>query len=92
MNRWESFLEGLASTGGAILLLFVSVMLLGILCVHMLHHQGYPQDVVSTFLTMFGGANGALWATLQSRAKPTNGNTTTHSETTIIKDTPKETK
>lgn len=81
MKRWNDFLESLATGGGAIFCLMAFVVLFGCVSLHMLHHQGYSEQMVTTFTSLLTGFAGALLGALTARSKPPNGNTAITAET-----------
>jgi hypothetical protein len=78
MNRWETFLNSLATRGGNILLLTFFVLFLGVLVVHVLHHPETNADVKTVLLSTFSGFTGALIAALQGGGSRQRNNEQPH--------------
>ena len=84
LNKWQDFLQGLATRGGAIFTLVVMVLLFGLLTFHILHHADDPQ-VTTVILSTFSGFCAALLTMLTTQATKTpNGPTQIETETHTI--------
>jgi hypothetical protein len=82
MDRWNSFLDSLATRGGSIFLMSGFVAGLVGLIIHLLHTHA-TGDVTTVILSAFSAFEGALLTVLTSTARvPTNGNGTTTTSTT----------
>lgn len=90
MKRWNDFLDSMATGGGAILALMFFVVLFGFVSLHVMHHPGYSEQMVTTFTGLLTGFAGALLGALTARSKPVNGGASVHTEVQTVIDKPKE--
>jgi hypothetical protein len=84
MNRWERFLDGLATAGGNLLLLVLMVLLFSAALLHIMHHPTeISQAMSTTFSNILMAFVGALGNALTQRFKTQdrNSSTTTDSVT-----------
>jgi hypothetical protein len=70
MDRLEKLLDALATPGGSIALLGIFTLLFAIASVHIMHHGGYSEQMITTFTGLLTGFAGALLAALSTRSKP----------------------
>jgi len=84
MKRWNDFLDSLSTGGGAIFALMFFVVLFGFVSLHMMHHPGYSEQMVTTFTGLLTGFAGALLGALTARSKPPNGTTAVQSDTVTV--------
>jgi hypothetical protein len=87
MLKWQDFLQGLATRGGAIFVLTTMVLTFGILVFHVLHHSDDPQTT-TVILSTFSGFCAALLTMLTTQATKTpSGNTQIETETHVTAQT-----
>ena len=80
MDKFQDFLQGLATRGGAIFVLTLMVLIFGLLVFHVLHHSDDPQST-TVILSTFSGFCAALLTMLTTQATKTNGNGTAATQT-----------
>lgn len=87
MDRWNLFLDSLATRGGSIFLMSGFVAGLTALIVHLLHTHA-TGDVTVVILSAFSAFEGALLTVLTSTARVTNGTSTTITTSGLTKGEP----
>ena len=81
MLKWQDFLQGLATRGGAIFVLVFMTLVTGAGVLHVLHHSDDPQ-ASTVIISTFTGAFAALLTMLTTQATKTpTGNTQIETET-----------